>query len=79
MGATDDIGRSLAFRLAAVALGLVLVGRSADKLTTVSAEARARRPGVQVRTFVLDFAGDGLAAKATCSGSSSGSSTSMCS
>jgi 17beta-estradiol 17-dehydrogenase / very-long-chain 3-oxoacyl-CoA reductase len=29
----------------------------------VSAEVAARHPGAQVRTFVLDFAGDGLAAK----------------
>ncbi|KAJ1271589.1 hypothetical protein BS78_06G138800 [Paspalum vaginatum] len=62
-GATDGIGRALAFRLAAADLGLVLVGRSPDKLATVSAEVEARHPGTQVRTFVLDFAGDGLARK----------------
>ncbi|CAD6263289.1 unnamed protein product [Miscanthus lutarioriparius] len=62
-GATDGIGRALAFRLAAADLGLVLVGRSPDKLAAVSAEVGARHPGAQVRTFVLDFAGDGLAAK----------------
>ncbi|XP_062224824.1 very-long-chain 3-oxoacyl-CoA reductase 1-like [Phragmites australis] len=62
-GATDGIGRALAFRLAAAGLGLVLVGRSADKLVAVSADVRARHPGAQVRTFVLDFAAEGLAAK----------------
>ena len=55
--ATD--GRALAFRLAAAGLGLVLGGRSADKQPPCRP-----RPGVQVRTFVLDFTGDGLAAKA---------------
>ncbi|RCV34209.1 hypothetical protein SETIT_7G142600v2 [Setaria italica] len=62
-GATDGIGRALASRLAAAGLGLVLVGRSPDKLATVAAEVKARHPGTQVRTFVLDFAADGLAAK----------------
>ncbi|WVZ86177.1 hypothetical protein U9M48_033007 [Paspalum notatum var. saurae] len=62
-GATDGIGRALAFRLAAADLGVVLVGRSPDKLAAVSAEVEARHPGTQVRTFVLDFAGDGLAEK----------------
>uniref|UniRef100_A0A0D9VHV3 Uncharacterized protein n=1 Tax=Leersia perrieri TaxID=77586 RepID=A0A0D9VHV3_9ORYZ len=61
-GATDGIGRAMAFRLAASGLGLVLVGRSPDKLAAVSEEIRAKHPKVEVRTFVLDFAADGLAA-----------------
>ncbi|VAH33493.1 unnamed protein product [Triticum turgidum subsp. durum] len=61
-GATDGIGRALAFELAAAGLGLVLVGRSPDKLATVSKEVSARFPGAEVRTFVIDFAADGLAA-----------------
>ncbi|TVU15528.1 hypothetical protein EJB05_39052, partial [Eragrostis curvula] len=61
-GATDGIGRALALRLAAADLGLVLVGRSADKLAAVAAEIKAERPGTRVRTFVLDFAAaEGLA------------------
>nr|BAD22122.1 putative b-keto acyl reductase [Oryza sativa Japonica Group] len=52
----------MAFRLAASGLGLVLVGRSPDKLASVSEEIRGRYPRVEVRTFVLDFAADGLAA-----------------
>ncbi|CAL5016277.1 unnamed protein product [Urochloa decumbens] len=55
-GATDGIGRALAFRLAAAGLGLVLVGRDPDKLAAVSAEVTERHPGARVRTFVLDFA-----------------------
>nr|CAB3484907.1 unnamed protein product [Digitaria exilis] len=62
-GATDGIGRALAFRLAASGLGLVLVGRSPDKLAAVSADLKERHPVAQVLTFVLDFAADGLAAK----------------
>ena len=62
-GATDGIGRALAFRLAVADLGIVLVGRNPDKLDAVSADLRARHPGTQVRTFVLDFAADDLAAK----------------
>ncbi|KAM0899906.1 hypothetical protein ACQ4PT_020980 [Festuca glaucescens] len=50
-GATDGIGHAL-----------VLVGRSPDKLAAVAAEVRARRPGAEARTFVIDFAADGLAA-----------------
>ncbi|KAJ1271590.1 hypothetical protein BS78_06G138900 [Paspalum vaginatum] len=62
-GSTDGIGRALAFRLAAADLGVVLVGRSADKLAAVSDELKARRPGAQVRTFVLDFEADDVPEK----------------
>ena len=62
-GATDGIGRALAFRLAAADLGVVLVGRSPDKLDAVAADLKSRRPGAQVRTFVLDFDADDAAAK----------------
>ncbi|KAM0873182.1 hypothetical protein ACQ4PT_038223 [Festuca glaucescens] len=61
-GTTDGIGRALALELAAAGLGVVLVGRSPDKLAAVAAEVGARRPGAQTRTFVIDFAADGLAA-----------------
>lgn len=52
----------MAFRLAAEGLGIVLVGRNPDKLAAVSAEIRAKHPKAEVRTFVLDFAGEELAA-----------------
>uniref|UniRef100_A0ACD5V7H6 Uncharacterized protein n=1 Tax=Avena sativa TaxID=4498 RepID=A0ACD5V7H6_AVESA len=60
-GATDGIGRAIALELAAAGLGVVLVGRNPDKLAKVAAEVRARRPGAETRTFVIDFAADGLA------------------
>ena len=58
----DGIGRALALELAAAGLGVVLVGRSPDKLAAVAAEVAARRPGAETRTFVIDFAANGLAA-----------------
>ena len=55
-GATDGIGRAIAFRLAAAGLGLVLVGRNPEKLAAVAAEIKAKHPKVpEVRTFVLDI------------------------
>ncbi|KAK3144442.1 hypothetical protein QOZ80_4AG0313130 [Eleusine coracana subsp. coracana] len=62
-GATDGIGRALAFRLAACDLGVVLVGRNPAKLAAVSSEIKTSRPGTPVRTFVLDFAAGELAEK----------------
>ena len=62
-GATDGIGRALAFRLAAAGLGVVLVGRNPEKLAAVAAELEAKRPGAEARTFVVDFAADDLAAR----------------
>ncbi|EAZ23681.1 hypothetical protein OsJ_07384 [Oryza sativa Japonica Group] len=53
-GATDGIGRAMAFRLAASGLGLVLVGRSPDKLASVSEEIRGREAirGLEVGVLV---------------------------
>ncbi|CAN6249121.1 unnamed protein product [Urochloa humidicola] len=64
-GATDGIGRALAFRLAASGLDVVLVGRDPDKLAAVAADLKAkqRRPGAEVRTFVVDFTADDAAAR----------------
>ncbi|TVU29393.1 hypothetical protein EJB05_20957, partial [Eragrostis curvula] len=61
-GATDGIGRAITFRLATAGLGFVLVGRNPDKLAATAAEVRAEHPDKEVRTFVLDLAGEGLAA-----------------
>ncbi|CAL5031366.1 unnamed protein product [Urochloa decumbens] len=64
-GATDGIGRALAFRLAASGLDVVLVGRDPDKLAAVAADLKSkqRRPDAQVRTFVVDFTADDAAAR----------------
>lgn len=57
-GATDGIGRALAFQLARRGLNLVLVGRSPDKLGDVSSALREKHPNAQVVTVLIDFAGD---------------------
>ncbi|KAG8099989.1 hypothetical protein GUJ93_ZPchr0013g35714 [Zizania palustris] len=62
-GTTDGIGHAMAFRFVAAGLHLVLVGRSPDKLIAVSKDIRAEHPRAEVRTFMLDFAAEGLAAK----------------
>jgi 17beta-estradiol 17-dehydrogenase / very-long-chain 3-oxoacyl-CoA reductase len=62
-GATDGIGRALAFRLAASGLGVVLVGRNPDKLAAVTDDLSSKHPRAQVRTFVLDFTADDAAAR----------------
>ncbi|CAL5016273.1 unnamed protein product [Urochloa decumbens] len=66
-GATDGIGRALAFRLAASGLDVVLVGRDPDKLAAVAADIKAkakqRRPDAEVRTFAVDFTADDAAAR----------------
>ena len=62
-GATDGISRAIAFRFVAAGLGLILIGRNSEKLAAVAAEIKAKHPKVpEVRTFVLDFATEGLAA-----------------
>nr|QEX51364.1 very-long-chain 3-oxoacyl-CoA reductase 1-like isoform X1 [Cymbidium ensifolium] len=57
-GATDGIGRTLAFQLAHRGLNLVLVGRNPDKLVGVSAAIRDKYPDVRVETVLIDFASD---------------------
>ncbi|XP_020970531.1 very-long-chain 3-oxoacyl-CoA reductase 1 [Arachis ipaensis] len=57
-GPTDGIGKAFAFQLARNGLNLVLVGRSPDKLADVSAAITAKFPKIDVRTVVVDFAGD---------------------
>ncbi|KAK8958300.1 Very-long-chain 3-oxoacyl-CoA reductase 1 [Platanthera guangdongensis] len=57
-GATDGIGRAIAFQLARRGLNLVLVGRSPDKLGDVSSALREKHPNARVVTVLVDFAGD---------------------
>lgn len=57
-GPTDGIGKSFAFELARKGLNLVLVGRSPEKLKDVSDSIRAKFGKTEVRTVVVDFAGD---------------------
>ncbi|CAA6668239.1 unnamed protein product [Spirodela intermedia] len=57
-GATDGIGKALAFELARRGLNLLLVGRNPDKLSEVTGEIKAQVPTVEVQTVVVDLSGD---------------------
>ncbi|TKY47717.1 Very-long-chain 3-oxoacyl-CoA reductase 1 [Spatholobus suberectus] len=57
-GPTDGIGKSFAFELARKGLNLVLVGRNPDKLKDVSDSIVSKFGKTEVRTVVVDFAGD---------------------
>ncbi|KAG8061279.1 hypothetical protein GUJ93_ZPchr0003g16958 [Zizania palustris] len=53
MGATDGIGRAMAFHFVAAGMHLVLIGRSPNKLAAISKEIRAKHPKAEVRTIML--------------------------
>ncbi|KAF4378722.1 hypothetical protein F8388_006173 [Cannabis sativa] len=55
-GATDGIGKALAFELASKGLNLVLVGRNPSKLQTTSMEIISSSSSVEVKTLVVDLA-----------------------
>ncbi|KAK6930906.1 Short-chain dehydrogenase/reductase SDR, partial [Dillenia turbinata] len=57
-GCTDGIGKGFAFQLAKKRLNLVLVGRNPDKLKEVSDAILAESGKIQIKTVVVDFAGD---------------------
>ncbi|KAK6922326.1 Short-chain dehydrogenase/reductase SDR [Dillenia turbinata] len=57
-GCTDGIGKGFAFQLAKKGLNLVLVGRNPDKLKEVSDTILAKFGKIQIKTVVVDFAGD---------------------
>lgn len=57
-GPTDGIGKGFAFQLARTGLNLVLVGRNPDKLKDVSDSIQAKYGKTQIKTVVVDFAGD---------------------
>lgn len=57
-GPTDGIGKGFAFQLARARLNLILVGRNPDKLKDVSDLIVAKYGKTQIKTVVVDFAGD---------------------
>ncbi|KAJ1422664.1 Short-chain dehydrogenase/reductase SDR [Sesbania bispinosa] len=57
-GPTDGIGKSFAFELARKGLNLVLVGRNPEKLKDVSDSILAKFGKTEIKTVVVDFAGD---------------------
>ena len=54
-GATDGIGKAMAFELARKGLNVLLVGRSAEKLAAVKDECSAQHSQVSIKTEVVDF------------------------
>lgn len=57
-GPTDGIGKGFAFQLARKGLNLILVGRNPDKLKDVSDSIKAKFGKVEIKSVVVDFAGD---------------------
>jgi len=55
-GATDGIGKAMAFELARKGMNVLLVGRSASKLADVKSELSGKCPTVEVATETIDFA-----------------------
>lgn len=54
-GATDGIGKAMAFELARKGCSVFLLSRSEDKLAAVKAELEAKCPKVGVKTLAVDF------------------------
>eukprot|EP01135_Chromosphaera_perkinsii_P007541 Nk52_evm25s913 gene=Nk52_evmTU25s913 len=54
-GATDGIGRGYVEEFARLGLNVVLIGRSEEKLKTVSSEVRAKFPKIDTMELVCDF------------------------
>lgn len=63
-GATDGIGKAMAFELAKQGLNIVLISRSEEKLNAVKRELTEKYPKVQVRVEVVDFSAFGVDAAA---------------
>jgi 17beta-estradiol 17-dehydrogenase / very-long-chain 3-oxoacyl-CoA reductase len=54
-GATDGIGKAMAFELAKRGLNVVLISRSKDKLIECAAELTAKYPKIEVKVLDVDF------------------------
>ena len=54
-GATDGIGKAMAFEFAKKGLSVVLISRSQEKLNETSAELLARFPETKVKVFAVDY------------------------
>lgn len=57
-GATDGIGKALAYQLAQKSLNLILVSRNSKKLETVKNEIMTKHPHIHIKTITIDFSGD---------------------
>lgn len=64
-GATDGIGKAMAFEFAKKGLNVVLLSRSQDKLDDCAKEIKAKYPRVDVRVLSVDFSHFDAAARAS--------------
>lgn len=55
-GASDGLGKEFALQLARNGFNIVLVSRTASKLTTLGEEITSKYPSVQTKTLAMDFA-----------------------
>jgi len=55
-GATDGIGKAMAFEFARKGQNVLFIGRSADKLKAATTECAEKYPKVTVKSAVVDFA-----------------------
>ena len=54
-GATDGIGKAMAFEFARKGLNVVLISRSKDKLDECAVELQAKYPKVEVKVLAIDY------------------------
>lgn len=54
-GATDGIGKAMAFEFAKKGLNVVLISRSLEKLNETSAELIGRHPKAEVKVLAVDY------------------------
>jgi short-subunit dehydrogenase len=54
-GATDGIGKAMAFEFGKKGLNVVLISRSKDKLTACQDELKAKCPKIEVKTLAVDY------------------------
>ena len=54
-GATDGIGKAMAFEFASKSLSVVLISRSQDKLVATAEELKAKFPKVEVKVLAIDY------------------------
>lgn len=54
-GSTDGIGKGYAFELAKKGFNLVLISRTAEKLSVVANEIKEKYASVEVKTIAFDF------------------------
>eukprot|EP01035_Chromulina_nebulosa_P038261 gene38261-51677_t len=64
-GATDGIGKAMAFELARKGLSIILISRSLEKLEASAAELRTKYPNVEVlvRVLAIDYSAFNEAAR----------------